>query len=393
MMAELVNLRIIFIIISALFLVAGLFVSFFIGKNISKPLTELTNQCITMSEGNFATDVNEKYLKRNDEIGNLTRGFKKINESVSEIIKNVISETRNVDNSILASGESISKLTEEIHAISSIIQELSAQMEETSAMSEEMNATTIEIESAIESIAKKAQDGSETAGEVSKKATELRRTAEESLKSAQEIRLNNSAKLRDAIEKSKAVERIHILSDAILEIASRTNLLSLNASIEAAQAGESGRGFVVVAEEIRKLAENSKQTATEIQNVTEQVLEAVHNLSESSEQVLNFLDSKVAKDYDIFVETGKQYNNDAQMINDMVTDFSATSEELYSSVQDIMKAISDVANAAVEGAAETTDMANRTNIVAAQANEVMEQANTVKESIEKLSRVISLFKI
>lgn len=301
MMAELVNLRIIFIIISALFLVAGLFVSFFIGKNISKPLTELTNQCITMSEGNFATDVNEKYLKRNDEIGNLTRGFKKINESVSEIIKNVISETRNVDNSILASGESISKLTEEIHAISSIIQELSAQMEETSAMSEEMNATTIEIESAIESIAKKAQDGSETAGEVSKKATELRRTAEESLKSAQEIRLNNSAKLRDAIEKSKAVERIHILSDAILEIASRTNLLSLNASIEAAQAGESGRGFVVVAEEIRKLAENSKQTATEIQNVTEQVLEAVHNLSESSEQVLNFLDSKVAKDYDIFV--------------------------------------------------------------------------------------------
>lgn len=393
MMSELSDLKIIFIIISALFLAAGSLVSYFIGKNISKPLTELTNQCITMSEGNFTTDVNEKYSKRNDEIGNLTRSFKKINESVSEIIKNVISESKNVNNSISVSSENMYKLTDEIHAISSITEELSAKMEETSAMSEEMNATTTEIESAIESIAKKAQEGAETAGEVSNRATELRKTAEDSLKSAQDIRLNNSAMLRDAIEKSKAVERIQVLSDAILEISARTNLLALNATIEAAQAGESGRGFAVVAEEIRKLAENSKQTATEIQNVTEQVLEAVHNLSVSSEQVLTFLDNKVAKDYDIFVETGKQYNNDAQIISDMVMDFSATSEQLYSSVQDIMQAINDVANAAVEGANETMDMANKTSIVVTQANEVLEQANNVRESMHKLLKVVSLFKI
>ena len=75
------------------------------------------------------------------------------------------------------------------------------------------------------------------------------------------------------------MERINVLSDAILEIASQTNLLALNAAIEAAQAGDSGSGFAVVAEEIRKLAENSKETATEIQSVTQQVLESVHHLS------------------------------------------------------------------------------------------------------------------
>lgn len=124
-----------------------------------------------------------------------------------------------------------------------------------------------------------------------------------------------------------------------------------------------------------------------------QVLEAVHNLSVCSERVLNFLDNKVAKDYDIFVETGKQYNVDAQMINDMVMDFSATSEQLYSSVQDVMKAINDVANAAVEGANETVDMANKTSIVASQANEVMRQAKIVKVSMRKLLEAVSLFRI
>lgn len=260
-------------------------------------------------------------------------------------------------------------------------------------MAEEMNATTSEIENAIESIAQKAQQGAESANEVSRRARELKQNAEESRRNAQNIRSNNSARLREAIEKAKAVERIHLLSDAILEIATQTNLLALNASIEAAQAGESGRGFAVVAEEIRKLAENSKDTATEIQNVTHQVLESVQHLSECSEQVLNFLDDKVAKDYDMLVQTGDQYNKDAHMIDDMVAEFSATSQQLYASVQSIIKAINDVSQAAVDGASDTMDMANETSLVASRANEVLEQVKAVKESADRLMETVSVFKV
>lgn len=393
MMSEVDHLRTAFIVISAIFLVVGFIVSYLIGKNISKPVTDLTKQCITMSEGDFTTNMNEKYAKRKDEIGDLTRGFKKINENVSKIIKNVIAESKSVDNAIIIASESMSKLSDEIQVMSSITQELSAKIEETSAMSEEINATTTEIERAIDSIAVKAQEGAESASEVSKRANDLLTSAEQSQKSALNIRTNNSVKLREAIENARAVERISILSDAILEIASRTNLLSLNATIEAAQAGEAGRGFAVVAEEIRNLAENSRKTASEIQKVTQQVLESVHNLSECSEQVLDFLENKVAKDYDMLVETGEKYNNDAQMIDDMVADFSATSEELYSSVHSIMRAINDVAEAATEGAADTMNMAHETNIVAAKATEVMEQAKIVRDSAEKLLQVVTLFKV
>lgn len=393
MMSELSNLQMVVIIISALFLVVGFLVSFLIGKNISKPVTELTNQCITIAEGDFTTNMNDKYSNRSDEIGELARGFKKINENVSKIIENVISEAKSVDNSILFASDSMSKLTDEIHVISSITQDLSAKIEETSAMTEEMNATTTQIETAIDTIATKAQQGAVSAGEISKRANELRNSAKESKESAHDISMNNAVRLREAIEKAKAVERISILSDAILEIASRTNLLSLNATIEAAQAGDAGRGFAVVAEEIRNLAENSRKTAAEIQEVTQQVFESVHNLSECSEEVLDFIEYKVSKDYDMLAETGELYNNDARMIDDMVSDFSATSEELYSSVQSIMSAISEVAEAAVEGATETADIAYETNIVVAKADEVLEQAKVVRDSASKLLETVALFKV
>ncbi|NLX77344.1 MAG: methyl-accepting chemotaxis protein [Clostridiaceae bacterium] len=394
MMAELDNLRPAFVLISFIFLAVGIIVSYLMGRNISRPVTDLAKQCIIMSEGDFTTkEVSKKYVERRDEIGELTRGFRKIRENVSEIIKNVISESQSVDNAIITASESMAKLNNEIQVMSDITQELSAKIEETSAMAEEMNATAAEIERAIDTIAVKAQEGAESAGEVSKRADELRNNAMESQMSAREIQENNSARLREAIEKARAVERINILSDAILEIASRTNLLSLNATIEAAQAGEAGRGFAVVAEEIRSLAENSRKTASEIQKVTQQVLESVQNLSECSEQVLDFLENKVAKDYDMLVETGKKYNIDARMIDDMVTDFSATSQELYSSVQSIMKAINDVAEAATEGASDTMNMAGETSIVAAKAGEVMEQARIVRDSAERLIKAVSLFRV
>ncbi|ANW99009.1 chemotaxis protein [Thermoclostridium stercorarium subsp. thermolacticum DSM 2910] len=393
MMAEVDNLRTTFIVISVIILAAGAVTAFLIGKSISKPITELTNCCITMSKGDFTVSVKEKYAKRRDEIGDLARGFRKITEDVSKIIKNVISEANNVDNAIITASDSMSELTDQINVMSSITQELSAKMEETSAMAEEMNATATEIEKAIDSIANKAQEGAMSANEVSRRANELMDNAMNSQKSALELFTNNATKLREAIEKARAVERIGILSDAILEIAQRTNLLALNASIEAAQAGDAGRGFAVVAGEIRNLAENSRKTVSEIQQVTKQVVESVYNLSECSEKVLDFLENKVVKDYDMLVETGEKYNNDARMIDEMVADFSATSEELYSSVHSIMKAINDVAEAATEGSAETTDMANEAGIVATKASEVMEQAKKVKESTEKLLNVVSMFRV
>ena len=381
-----------FIYISIVFLLAGLIVAYFIGKGISAPVTRLANECNIMSGGDFSRVMEGKYTKRRDEIGDLARAFNNININVSKIIRNVVEETDSVGKAIKNVDENMAALTSEINFMSGIIEKMSLKMDENCATAQEMRATSNEIEEAIDSIANETQHSAITAGEVSMRAERLKATAVGSQKRAHEIRTDVAAKLRKAIEQSKAVERIQVLSDAILTISSKTNLLAMNATIEAAHAGSAGSGFAVVAGEIKNLAENSKQTVTEIKEVTKSIIESVQVLSESAEQVLGFLEDKVVKDYDMLVEAGEQYNNDAQMLNDLVTKLSATTEELYASIQGIANAINDVAVASEEGASETSDLADKAAVIVERTSEVLKKTNEVNKSTDKLLELVSVFR-
>jgi len=393
MLSGLAELKRTFLLISFIFLLTGFEVAYFIGKGISTPITHLSNECNIMYNGDFSRVMKEKYTKRSDEIGDLARAFNNINVKVSRIIRNVIEEASSVGKAIKNVDEHMSALTSQINFMSGIISKLSSKMNENSATAEEMNATSNEIEGAIDSIASETQHSAETAGEVSKRAEKLKATAVDSQKRAQEIRLDVAVKLRKAIEQSKAVERIQVLSDAILDISSKTNLLALNAAIEASHAGSAGTGFAVVAEEIKKLAENSKQTVNESKEVTKLIIESVQVLSESAEQVLGFLEDKVVKDYDMLAVTGEQYNNDAQLLNEMVTNLSATTQQLYASIQTMAKAINDVAVASEEGASETSDLANEAAVIVERTNEVLKKTNDVNKSADRLLELVSIFKV
>jgi methyl-accepting chemotaxis protein len=266
-------------------------------------------------------------------------------------------------------------------------------MEETAASSEEMNATASEIDQAVETIATKAQQGAISAGEISTRAREIKGNATVSQESASKVYYSTQEKLRRAIEQSKAVDQIMVLSDAILQITAQTNLLALNAAIEAARAGDAGKGFAVVADEIRKLAEDSKSAANGIQNITMTVVTAVANLSSSSEEVLEFIDKQVLKDYDTLVQIGDQYDKDAEFVDDLVTDFSATSEQLAASIQEMIKTIGQVSLAANEGAEGTTDIARKAMTVVEKSEEVMKQSDISRESSDMLMKMVEKFKL
>ncbi|WP_020430603.1 methyl-accepting chemotaxis protein, partial [Paenibacillus riograndensis] len=224
------------------------------------------------------------------------------------------------------------------------------------------------------------------------RAERLKEGAGRSRRQADEMYGQSEEKLRKAIEQSRSTAQIHALTGAILDIAAQTSLLSLNASIEAARAGEAGRGFAVVAGEIRKLAENSRETAAEIQEVTGAVVAAVENLVEGAENMLRFVDRQVLKDYDSMQETGRQYSEDAGYIHELVTDFSATSGQLLASIQSMHSAISETSSAANEGAEGAGSIASQAEQIISKSGGIVAEMEEIKHSSEQLLHTVSKFK-
>lgn len=335
----------------------------------------------------------DKYLKEKDEFGIIIGAVAILRSDFRDLIRTVIGQTGELNSAILLANGNMAQLEEHISDISSTTEELSAGMEETAASSEEMNATSSELENAAVMISEKAEDSASTADEISKRAEMLAEDFRVSYQNGEQVFKNVNEKLVRALEDSKSVEQINVLADAILSITSQTNLLALNAAIEAARAGEAGLGFAVVAEEIRKLAEDSQKAVTQIQQVTERVISSVENLSENANNLLEFVNKDVRKDYGKMLGATEQYGSDAGRINELAVDLSATSQQLLASIQNMVKAIADVSRASNEGAEGTGIIAQKSASVVMKAEEVLSSINSTKAGADNLLEIVSKFKI
>lgn len=378
-------------VLLVVFIVAIL--SLIVTKGISNPLGIAVSHLGQIAEGDFTREIPDSYINRKDEIGGMAKAVENIQKSLKGLIKNIITESAAIDNVVNAVKNDVTLLNENIEEVSATTEELSASMEETAASSEEMAATSQEMEKAVRLIAQKSQEGAIQVGEISKRADLTKEGVVNSQKKASILFESTKDGLQRALEESKVVEQINVLSSAIMQITDQTNLLALNAAIEAARAGEAGRGFSVVAEEIRKLAEQSKNTVSEIQNITVTVTGAVKNLSDNANKLLSFMSTDVEEDYSNMLMVAEKYNDDAKFIDSLVTEFSATSEELLASIDDVLVTIDGVAQASSEGAGGTTDIAGRISDIDSKSNEVLEQVIKAKESASKLKDEIAKFKI
>lgn len=392
-MAKVRQLTLIIVMVSLAFIAISLGITIMISKSIASPIKKAADFLKIVATGDFTQEVSEKSLNSKDETGVLANSIHTMQQSIKNIIKAVVEESTDVSQMLTTINSGMDQLNKSIEDISATSEELSAGAEETAVSTEEMNATSEEIGKTVEVIASKAQEGSGIVSTVNSMAVEMKHNAITSKENAVEIYGKTKSDLQSAIEQAKAVDQINELSEAILEITSQTNLLALNAAIEAARAGEAGRGFAVVADEIRKLAENSKNAVSRIQAVTKVIFMAVNNLSASSGEILDFIDRRVLKDYDTLVDTSEQYSQSSASINDMVMDYSASSEELFASMQNMVKAIEEITSASNEEAQGAYSIAQEASLIATKSNDVIKLAESARVKSEELIKAVSAFKI
>lgn len=385
--------KVVFLIIFLISIGIGTILTFVISKSISYPLILGVNHLKKVADGDFTTNESEQFIDRKDEIGEIANTIQLMQNSLKQLIGKVKDESNSIETVVINVSEDMNNLNGNIEEVAATTEELSAGMEETAASAQEMNSTANEIEKAVNSIAKKAEEGAMEASEINRRAIDTRDSVMKSQERSLGIFNTINDRLKIAMEESKVVEEINVLSETIKGVLSQTNLLALNASIEAARAGEAGRSFAVVADQIKNLAEESENTIIEIQNVTRKVISSVNDLSSSSHELLNFMSADVQHDYDSMINVADKYSKDAEFVSNLVLDFSSTSEELLASLENVVNTIEQVAAASNEGAEGTYNIADKIVAITEKSNRVAEEVAKSKNSSQQLNEQISKFKI
>lgn len=197
--------------------------------------------------------------------------------------------------------------------------------------------------------------------------------------------------LNDAIEKSKSVDQIETLTAEILSIANQTRLISLNASIEAANAGPAGRGFSVVAEEISTLAYSSRETASRIQAINSGVTAAVYNLAENAQHLVDYVNQSVLKEFQAFIDSGSRYKEDADYIRRAMDGFQEQTESLKSSMSGIADSIDTITNAIDEGAGGIAGVADNARSLVNEMEDITERMDINQEVVKELEKETTVF--
>ncbi len=275
--------------------------------------------------------------------------------------------------------------------LSSLAGQLSSTFQEVARNVSDINDSAGTVRQEVQAIAEECSDITAYTAQMNARADAMQQSAQSSAETTGAKTEEILSSLNDAIEKSKSVNQIKNLTGDILAIAQQTRLISLNASVEAANAGTAGKGFAMVAREVRDLSNSTQETAGRIQAINDVVTASVHNLSENARQLIDYMSQSVLKEFQAFVESGSQYKEDAAHIRRIMDDFHGQTQRLKDSMSGIADSIGTIDEAIDESASGIAGMAGNTRSLAADMEDITRRMGVNQDVVAELEKETAVF--
>ena len=276
-------------------------------------------------------------------------------------------------------------------SLSQLTDQLSAALEEIAGSAAAITSSASGTQGSTQSMAEECAAITAYSAGMRERAEEMERSAHSETETVRAKTADILAMLDQAIEKSRNVEQISALTKDILSISSSTNLIAVNASIEAARAGAAGAGFSVVAREVHQLADSCAETASHIQEVSGLVVGAVDYLSSSARELADYLSQAVMDQLERSVQAGRQYREDSDYISRAMEGFNDQADRLKTAMDQIAASISSISSSIDGAASGLTGAAGSTRVLVDDMTGITVGMDTNQEIVGELQRQMDVF--
>lgn len=389
MFSGLSKLKTNFIVTTIIVSLLGLIISFAISRSVSRPLRHVLRISEGLSEGDFTQEIPEKYLKRIDEMGTMSRALDRMTDNMREMIAKVSHEATTVNEASCDLMGDVMAVTKHSEQIAGAINEVDRGAQSQTVMAEESASAMEQIALGIQNVAEVASTIASNTDFISQKISESNHAVQQSICRMNEIQEGTTAELMIIHKLEKESEEINLISNMITAISEQTNLLALNASIEAARAGDAGKGFAVVAEEVRKLSEQTAESATKInvliervQSYTLEVVKAAESGEDNVERGLASIEA-VGERFEEIVRAVGEIAGQVEEMNASAEQMSANTEEVSASMEEMAATAHAASDYVHEVTDATTEQLKTVTTMNNQTEKLSEMAKRLYEAIQK----------